>query len=231
MKRISVFLLLLAQTLVYSQNEQPKNDWPNLQKYAEANKNINSKQNNSKRIVLMGDSITEFWQPSYPNFYADNGFINRGLSGQTTPQILLRFRADVINLKPDAVIILAGINDIAENTGPITLEETLGNIISMAELAKANNIKVVLCSVLPANAFWWNDKIKPADKVIALNSMIKAYADKNKIIYIDYYSPMVNDEKGLDKKWGDDGVHPNANGYKLMEPLLVKAISKALKKK
>lgn len=231
MKRISLFLFLLVQTLFYSQNEQPQGDWPNLKKYAEANKSIAAKQVNSKRIVLMGDSITEFWQPSYPNFYADNGLINRGISGQTTPQMLLRFRTDVINLKPDAVVILAGINDIAENTGPITLEESLGNIISMVELAKANNIKVVLCSVLPANTFWWNAKIKPADKVIALNTMIKAYAEKNKITYIDYYSPTVNNEKGLDKKWGDDGVHPNANGYKLMEPLLIKAVSETLKKK
>jgi len=231
MKRISLFLLLLAQTIIHSQNEQPQGDWPNLKKYAEANKAIATKQPGSKRVILMGDSITEFWQPSYPNFYTDNGFINRGISGQTTPQMLLRFRTDVINLKPDAVVILAGINDIAENTGPITLEETLGNIISMVELAKANTIKVILCSVLPANTFWWNDKIKPADKVIALNKMIKAYADKNKITYIDYYSPTVNAEKGLDKKWGDDGVHPNAIGYKLMEPLLVKATLEALKKK
>src|SRR6218665_1214938 len=231
MKRISLFLLLLAQTIIHSQNEQPQGDWPNLKKYAEANKAIATKQPGSKRVILMGDSITEFWQPSYPNFYTDNGFINRGISGQTTPQMLLRFRTDVINLKPDAVVILAGINDIAENTGPITLEETLGNIISMVELAKSNTIKIILCSVLPANTFWWNDKIKPADKVIALNKMIKAYADKNKITYIDYYSPTVNAEKGLDKKWGDDGVHPNAIGYKLMEPLLVKATLEALKKK
>lgn len=231
MKQIFGFLLIIAHTLAYSQNEQPKNDWPNLQKYAEANKKMISKQSNIKTTVLMGDSITEFWQPSYPGFYSQNGFINRGISGQTTPQMLLRFRQDVISLKPDLVVVLAGINDIAENTGPITLEETLGNIISMVELAKANSIKVVLCSVLPANTFWWNDKIKPADKVTALNTMIKDYADRNHIIYIDYYSAMVNEQKGLDKKWGDDGVHPNANGYKLMEPLLIKAVSEALKKK
>ena len=224
MKKIFVFLLILCQTLTYSQNEQPKNDWPNLLKYAQANKNM--KPNESRRIVLMGDSITEFWQPSYPEFYVQNGFVNRGISGQTTPQMLLRFREDVINLKPDGVVILAGINDIAENTGPITLEQTLGNIISMVELAKANKIKVVLCSVLPANTFWWNKALLPGDKVIALNILIKSYAAKNNLTYIDYYSQMVDDQKGLDKKWGDDGVHPNATGYKLMEALLLKAVKK-----
>lgn len=222
MKKIFVFLLMLSQTLTYCQNEQTKKDWPNLLKYAHANKDM--KPNQSTRIVLMGDSITEFWQPSYPEFYVQNGFVNRGISGQTTPQMLLRFREDVINLKPDGVVILAGINDIAENTGPITLEQTLGNIISMVELAKANKIKVVLCSVLPANTFWWNKALLPADKVIALNILIKSYAAKNNLTYIDYYSPMVDDQKGLDKKWGDDGVHPNATGYKLMETLLVKAV-------
>jgi lysophospholipase L1-like esterase len=229
MKIILGFLLILSPILIHGQNETTKNDWPNLKKYAMENTALSLQQNVKRRIVLMGDSITEFWQPSYPGFYSQNGFINRGISGQTTPQMVLRFRQDVINLKPDAVIILAGINDIAENTGPISLEESLGNIISMAELAKANAIKVVLCSVLPANRFWWNANILPAEKVVALNEMIKAYAKKNNITYIDYYSPMVDNQKGLDKKWADDGVHPNAAGYKLMEPLLVTAVEKALK--
>jgi lysophospholipase L1-like esterase len=230
MRIIFGIFLILTQVMAFSQNDTTKNDWPNLQKYAMENKNLTSKQPNSKRVVLMGDSITEFWQPSYPDFYTQNGFINRGISGQTTPQMLLRFRSDVIELQPEAVVILAGINDIAENTGPISLEATMGNIISMVELAKANNIKVVLCSVLPANVFWWNANILPADKVIALNNLIKGYAKKNSITYIDYYSPMVDSQKGLDKKWADDGVHPNAAGYKLMEPLLIKAVGNAVKK-
>lgn len=226
-----ILLLLLFQTVIYSQNDKVNNDWANLQKYSEANKNMTPKQTNFKRVVLMGDSITEFWQTNDPSFFNETGRIDRGISGQTTPQMLLRFRNDVIVLKPDAVVILAGINDIAENTGPIALEDVLGNIISMTELAKANKIKVVLCSVLPANVFWWNDKIKPADKAIALNIMIKAYADKNNIPYVDYYSAMVDDQKGLDRKWGDDGVHPNLAGYKVMEPLLEIAVDRALRKK
>jgi lysophospholipase L1-like esterase len=229
MKIIFGFLLIISQVTIYSQNEQAKMDWPNLQKYAETNKDLTSKQPNIKRVVLMGDSITEFWETNDPEFFAKTGYIDRGISGQTTQQMLLRFRQDVINLKPYVAVILAGINDIAENTGPIALEDTMGNIISMAELAKANKIRVVLCSVLPANAFWWNEKVLPADKVIALNVMIKDYAKKNNITYIDYYSPMVNDQKGLDKKWADDGVHPNLTGYRLMEPLLEKAVTTVLK--
>ncbi|MGC4039954.1 MAG: SGNH/GDSL hydrolase family protein [Flavobacterium sp.] len=230
MRVIAAFFLLMLQ-LVYSQNDKAKSDWPNLQKYAEENKTLMDKQPNTKRVVLMGDSITEFWKPTDAAFFSQTGYIDRGISGQTTPQMLLRFRQDVIDIKADAVVILAGINDIAENTGPIALEDVMGNIISMAELAKANKIKVVLCSVLPANKFWWNHEILPADKVIALNFMIKDYAKKNNITYIEYYSPMVDPEKGLDKKWADDGVHPNLNGYRLMEPLLVKAVEETLKKK
>lgn len=230
MKFIFGFLIILTQAMAYSQNDTTKNDWPNFKKYAEENKNMPSKQPNLKRIVLMGDSITEFWKTFRPEFFEQTGYIDRGISGQTTPQMVLRFRPDVINLNADVVVILAGINDIAENTGPISLDDVMGNIISMVELAKANKIKVVLCSVLPANTFWWNTKMLPADKVIALNAMIKAYADKNNITYVDYYSPMVDDQKGLDKKWADDGVHPNVTGYKLMEPLLMKAVETALKK-
>jgi len=147
----------------------------------------------------MGDSITEFWKVNDGAFFNSNPFIDRGISGQTTPQMVLRFRQDVIDLKPSVVVILAGINDIAENTGPITLDQIMGNIISMVELAKANNIKVVLCSVLPANQFNWNPKIKPAEKVIALNEMIQNYATKNNITYVDYYTAMVDDQKGLQK--------------------------------
>lgn len=175
-------------------------------------------------VVLMGDSITEFWKTNDPSFFSDHPFIDRGISGQTTSQMVLRFQQDVINLKPKTVVILAGINDIAENTGPITLKAVFENIVKMSDMAKKNGIRVVLCSVLPANHFYWNPKIAPADKVIALNQMIKAYALKNKLTYVDYYSSMVDAEKGLQKKYGEDGVHPNLEGYKLMESLLLKAL-------
>lgn len=193
-------------------------DWANLTKYESENKAITP---TSKKVVLIGDSITEFWKVNNITFFNDNDILNRGISGQTTPQMLLRFRQDVINLKPTTVVILAGINDIAENNGSITLEQIMGNIISMVELAKANNIEVVLCSVLPANAFPWNKKILPADKVIELNQMIKTYAQKHKIAYVDYYASMADENKGLLKKYGEDGVHPNVEGYKKMERLLL----------
>lgn len=169
----------------------------------------------------MGDSITEFWKPNDSTFFSANSFIDRGISGQTTPQMLLRFRQDVIDLKPSKVVILAGINDIAENTGPITVQQIMDNIISMTELAQTHNIKVILCSVLPANAFYWNPKLQPADKVIELNQRIKTYAQKHNITYVDYYTSMVDDNKGLLKKYGEDGVHPNLEGYKKMEALLL----------
>ncbi len=226
MKRILLMTLLITNSLVYSQNDKPNPDWPNLKKYAEENKTLTTANTNTKRIVLMGDSITEFWKPTDVSFFERTNYIDRGISGQTTPQMLLRFRQDVIDLKASVVVILAGTNDIAENTGPMTLEQTLGNIISMVELAKANKIKAILCSLLPANKFWWNTQMQPADKIIALNVMIKDYAQRNNITYIDYYTPMVDSDKGLDKKWADDGVHPNLAGYRLMEPLLEAAIKK-----
>ena len=211
------FLLLTISTTSFSQNAM-NTDWANLKKYEKENQSLTP---SSKSVVFMGDSITEFWKPNDSTFFSANSFIDRGISGQTTPQMLLRFRQDVIDLKPSKVVILAGINDIAENTGPITVQQIMGNIISMTELAQANKIKVVLCSVLPANAFYWNPKLKPADKVIELNQRIKTYAQKHKITYVDYYTSMVDDNKGLLKKYGEDGVHPNLEGYKKMEALLL----------
>jgi lysophospholipase L1-like esterase len=197
-------------------------DWANLTKYHKENLTISN--TSIAPIVFMGDSITEFWSTYDTTFFGDNGFINRGISGQTTPQMLLRFRQDVINLKPSTVVILAGINDIAENTGPITTEQIMENIISMTELAKANDIKVILCAVLPANKFDWNKKLKPADQVIALNRLIKKYALEKAIPFVDYYAAMVDESNGLHEKYGDDGVHPNAQGYQIMKQLILKTI-------
>jgi len=179
----------------------------------------------------MGDSITDFWMNYDSTFFAGNNYIDRGISGQTTGQMLVRFRQDVINLKPKVVVILAGINDIAQNNGPEKLEDVFGNIASMAELAKANNIKVVISSVLPANKLPWRPAITPTEKVIQLNAMLKQYADKNHIVYLDYYSKMVDSEKGLPVNLAKDGIHPTLEGYKAMEPLAQKAIAEALKGK
>lgn len=213
------FFLLISNLIIAQTN--PNEDWAKLKKYEAENKTVKPMKN---AAVLMGDSITEFWKPTSPDFFNKYPLLDRGISGQTTSQMVLRFDQDVIQLKPSTVVILAGINDIAENTGPITLEEIFANIKNMVKKAKENNIKVVLCSVLPANNFYWNKKILPADKVIMLNKMINEYATKNKITYVDYYSKMVDDKKGLQKIYGEDGVHPNAEGYKIMETLLLKAV-------
>ena len=177
----------------------------------------------------MGDSITEFWP--FLEFFATKPYLNRGISGQTSPQMLIRFRPDVIVLKPAVVVLLVGINDIAGNTGPSSLEMITNNIFSMAELAKANNIKVILCSVLPAYDFPWRGGLAPAEKVVTLNKMIEKYANINNILYLDYYSAMVNEQKGLKAEYSGDGVHPNKMGYEVMTPLVEKAIVKVLSKK
>ena len=206
-------------------------DWPNLGRYREDNAKLAVAQKGENRVIFMGNSITEGWLKEDPGFFSEKPFVNRGISGQTTPQMLLRFRADVISLKPAVVVILGGTNDIAGNTGPSTLEMTLDNLASMGELAQANGIKVVLCSVLPAYDYWWKPGVEPAPKIVALNKMIKAYAAKKHFIYLDYHSAMKDEKDGLQKIYGEDGVHPNLAGYKIMEPLVETAILKALKQK
>lgn len=199
-------------------------DWANLNRYQNENSTLQPLAAGQKRIIFMGDSITEGWP--FSEFFTGKPYINRGISGQTTPQMLIRFRADVIALKPTVVLIMAGTNDIAGNTGPSTLEMIADNIFSMAELAKAHQIKVILCSVLPAYDFSWKKELYPAEKIATLNVMIKKYADDNKIMYLDYYSAMVNEQKGLKSTYSEDGVHPNKAGYEVMAPLVEKAINK-----
>ncbi|TDE07055.1 acylhydrolase [Flavobacterium sandaracinum] len=206
-------------------------DWPNLSKYQEENAQLKPLAPGEKRIVLMGDSITEFWSAIDSEYFTGKSYINRGISGQTTPQMLIRFRADVIDLKPTAVLILAGINDIAGNTGPATLDMIANNIFSMTELAQANQIKVILCSVLPAYDFSWKPNQNPAEKVVALNQIIKNYANANGIVYLDYFSAMKDDRNGLKTAYSGDGVHPNQLGYQIMAPLTEKAIKEVLVKK
>lgn len=198
-------------------------DWPNLAAYRNANAKLDSPAKDEARVVFMGDSITEFWTKSFWS----KSIINRGISGQTTPQMLLRFRQDVIGLKPKVVVILAGTNDVAGNTGPASIEMIAGNIASMTELARAHGIAVVLCAVLPAASFYWNSELKPADQIVMLNERIKAYATRNKLVYVDYYSPMVDERKGLKKEYSEDGVHPNEAGYKLMSRLVLQGIDAA----
>jgi lysophospholipase L1-like esterase len=201
-----------------------------LNYYAAENATLSTPNKGEDRIVFIGNSITEQWKKKDSIFFTNKNYINRGISGQTSSQMLIRFRQDVISLKPKVVIIAAGINDIAENTGPITLENILGNIISMAELARSNNIKVILTSVLPAKQFSWRRNIDPAPKIEALNQMIREYATRCKIIYVDYYSPMVTADKGMNPAFSNDGVHPILAGYKIMEPLVKRAIARALLK-
>lgn len=203
-------------------------DWPYLNKYKNTNALLESTFSEKDRIVFMGDSITEFWTTLCPDFFEEKQYINRGISGQTTPQMLLRFRADVINLKPKLVVILAGANDIAENTGPSSLEMITNNLFSMAELAEAHDIKVILCSVLPALFFPWNTKIHPVEKIANLNKMIQKYATEKEHFYLDYYSDMIDANKGLMKAYSDDGMHPNKTGYLVMNTLLEEAITKVL---
>jgi len=205
-------------------------DWANTSRFKDENTKLAPPASGENRIVFMGNSITEGWIRTCPDYFTGKPYVNRGISGQTTPQMLVRFRPDVINLKPALVIILAGTNDIAGNTGPSTLEMILDNLISMAELAKANNIKVVLSSVLPAFDYPWKPGLEPAPKIVKLNEMIKNYAEKNNIVYLDYFSSMVDDRKGMKKEYSSDGVHPNEAGYKVMEPLAETAINKALNK-
>ncbi|WP_222431599.1 SGNH/GDSL hydrolase family protein [Mucilaginibacter achroorhodeus] len=209
--------------------ERVHKDWPWLKRYEEDNAKLPAPAAGEKRVVFMGNSITEGWINTDPDFFKGKPYVNRGIGGQTTPQMLVRFREDVINLKPKVVVILAGINDIAENTGPSKIENVAGNIFSMAELAKFAGIKVVLSSVIPAKGFPWHPGLDPREPIMKLNTMLKEYAAKNHLGYIDYYSAMVGPEKELRKELCVDGVHPNMAGYKVMEPLAEIEIKKALK--
>ncbi len=204
-------------------------DWANLKKYELKNSLLPPKKAEEKRIILMGDSVTEFWSQIHPDFFKESPYINRGISGQTTPQMLIRFRPDVINLQPDIVIILAGVNDIAGNTGPTTVEKIMGNLISMVELAITNKINVILCTVLPASNFYWRPNPKAAETIIQLNKLIQLYAQQHQIPLIDYHTAMADRNNGLQKELSDDGVHPNIKGYQTMEPLLKNTLQKTLK--
>jgi len=210
---------------------QSTTDWPNLARYHDDNAKLAAPATDESRVVFMGDSITDGWGRGRGVFFPGKPYVNRGISGQTTPQMLIRFRPDVIALKPKVVVILAGTNDIAGNTGPMTLEMIEDNLTSMAELATANNIRVVLSSVMPVcDYIKTQTERRPPEKIIALNAWIKTYAAKNGFVYLDYYSAMLDDKQMFLKELTYDGLHPNDAGYEVMGPLADKAIAAALAK-
>jgi len=221
-KNLFVICLFLMVSILSAQ------DWAQLGHFDTANKELPDAKTNESRVVFMGNSITIGWSDHQPEFFEGKPYVNRGISGQTTPQMLVRFREDVIDLKPKVVIILAGTNDIAGNTGPSSLQMIADNLMSMAELAEANGIKVVLCSVLPAYDYPWAQGLNPNEKIPLLNNMIKSYAGRKGFVYLDYFSSMTDGKNGLREDLGSDGVHPNKKGFEVMAPLAEKAIADAL---
>ena len=203
-------------------------DWPDLAKYREDDAKLGLPAKEEARVVFMGDSITEFW--SLSDSFPGKPYVNRGISGQTTPQMVLRFRQDVIALQARVVVILAGTNDIAENTGPIPLGAIEDNLMSMVDLAKRNGIRVVLSALVPAAKYPWRPDLAPLEKIRTLNEWVKDYAAKEDLVFLDYYSAMSNDKRGLKAELSEDGVHPNKAGYAVMAPLAEKAIATALGK-
>ena len=222
--------MLLAAT---ARAQAPVADWAKLARYAEANQRLPAPTAARPRVVLMGNSITDFWPKIDSTFFAGKTYeyIGRGISGQVSGHMLLRLWPDVIALQPKVAVILSGINDIAENAGPYSQEATLHNIMAMAELAQAHGIRVVLCSVLPAYDFSWRAGMQPAPKVVALNQQIRAYADQHHFVYLDYHTAMADARQGLPAALAPDGVHPNLAGYRVMEPLLQQAVAQALRRK
>lgn len=208
-------------------------DWAALFRYGQANEALHPPASDENRVVFYGDSITDAWVKVVPEFFADKPYLDRGISGQTTPQMLVRFRQDVVALHPSIVVILAGTNDIAQNAGPTTLGMIEDNFQSMVEIARANGITSVLASVLPAIDYGWRRGLEPASKIVALNAWLKDYAIKNHLVYLDYYAAMVDEHGGLRPELAADnpGIHPNKAGYEVMGPLAEKAIAQALRER
>ena len=222
---------IFSASLLQAQSKINENwaDWANFKKYAEQNKAVPARVKGEKRVVFLGNSIIEGWLRLRPEFFAGKPYYDRGISGQTTPQMLLRFYEDVLALDPEVMVLKAGINDIAQNSGPYNPLQTLNNIKAIAQLARANGIKVILCSVLPASDFRWRPGLEPGDKVIALNNAIRDFAKTEGFYYLDLYSSVVDDKKGMKAEYANDGVHPTVEGYKVLEPLVEDAIRKVKK--
>jgi len=225
---------LFAQT--DSNDTKPKkvdfsDDWANISKYQRENELIGLPKKGEKRVVFLGSSIFEFWKQKDPEYFNSNAYVDRGISGQISAQLLIRFRQDVINLKPRAVIILAGSNDLAGSRGHVNNETILNNVKSMAELARKNHIKVILCKYLPIYEYPWNKALKgAADQIISLNNAIVAYANENNFTILDYFTPLVDSRNGQKAEFTTDGVHPNLAGYKIMEVVTDEAIRKTIGK-
>lgn len=213
MKKILTMAILVLGTAAFAAG-----DWAAFGRYAEANKNVKQ----APMLVIMGDSITDFWpNRTSSDFFNKNNIVGRGISGQVTSQMLVRFRRDVLDLKPKYVAILAGTNDIAQNQGYINAENIVGNIISMVEIARANKIKPIVCSILPAAKYPWRPEIQSVPMVQKINQMLKDYCKKHKVKYIDFYTPMADENNGLPKKYANDGIHPTSDGYAVMEKVLL----------
>ena len=212
-----------------AQAPQPA-DWANLRRYAQENAALSPPAPNENRVVFMGNSITEAWAKSFATQFPGKPYIGRGISGQTTPQMLIRFRQDVVALKPKVVVILGGTNDIAGNTGPSTLEMIEDNLASMTEIARANGIRVVLASVLPVLDYPWKKGLEPAPKIVALNAWLTSYAARLGAVYVDFHGAMKDERDGMRPDLANDGVHPTPAGYAIMGPLVEKAIADALKR-
>jgi lysophospholipase L1-like esterase len=206
------------------------NDWANLERYRSANSALPAPAPGDARVVFMGNSITDGWARHFPVMFPGKPYVGRGIGGQTTPQMLVRFRQDVVALHPHVVVILAGTNDIAGNTGPSTLEMIEDNLMGMTEMAKANGIRVVLSSVLPVFDYPWKPGLTPAPKIVALNAWMKDYAARVGAVYLDYFTPMADARQGLRADLSNDGVHPTEAGYRVMAPLADAAIADALRR-
>ena len=212
------YLLLILTCILLFQQAHAQDDWANIGRYAQAN----SEMTVQPKAVFMGDSITQCWYDADPSFFNDNNFACRGISGQTTSHMLVRMRKDVVDLHPKYVVILAGTNDIAKNNGFIEVDDIYGNIVSMCEIAKANKVKPVICSVLPVKQYKWRPEVTDcAERIIRLNAMLEDYAKASRCIYVDYHSVMKDDENGLPQKWSYDGVHLNGDGYDVIEKIIL----------
>ena len=226
--RVLTFTVIIFQfTMTIGQEPNPM-DWPNFKQFEELNTKLPKMKKNKNRVVFMGNSITIGWLQTNPNFFKDKDYVNRGISGQTTPQMLVRFRADVVDINADVVVILAGTNDIAGNTGPVTLKMIANNLKSMTEIAQANGVEVILCSVLPAYDYPWSPGKEPNIKIPILNSMIKDFAKESGAFYLDYFKALNDGNNGIIEEYSNDGVHLTAKGYQVLEPMLEKALDKAL---
>ena len=230
--KLLAFLLLTFSLITKNsnaQNHEKVNTWANFEQFKNENDKLSRLKNGEERVVFLGNSITIGWQETHPEFFENKTYVNRGISGQTTPQMLVRFYADVIDIQATTVVILAGTNDIAGNTGPMSIDMILNNIKSMTDIALANNVKVILCSVLPAYDYPWSPNKNPNIKIPKLNSKIKKYAIETGVRYLDYFKALDNGNNGIDKEFSYDGVHLTLEGYKVLEPLVENALKKVKK--